>query len=350
MNGIRRTLGASLVLIGALCVNDAWPQADQPALPLLHHVGLNSVDPDRAIAWYLKLWPSAKRTTVAGYPAVQAEMLVLFNKVDAPPPGAWRDDLHRVEPQSPFWHIGANINTTGLDARLTTLGITNLPLFLGPTDSRTVWRSGLAPYAGTMTAQQLASAPSAAPRDGGFSYVVAPDGVLFELTGGPGTHESFSHMHFYHEHPLCAANWYVEHLGMELPPARDASGGEAPRRPVQPCEMKYAEATWPSLEPVGTIRQPSASVRYGNGSMSWYPRQCVDERCGHPQPLAHSRGQVLDHVAFSVVDFDALYARLRRDGVPVLEPPHPFGDTRAFMIEDPDGLAVELVEARRGSP
>ena len=45
------------------------------------------------------------------------------------------------------------------------------------------------------------------PGYGGFSYVVAPDGVLFELTGGPGTRESFSHIHFYHEQPLCTANW-----------------------------------------------------------------------------------------------------------------------------------------------
>ena len=32
---------------------------------------------------------------------------------------------------------------------------------------------------------------------GGFSYVVAPDGVLFELTGGPDTRPSLSHVHFF---------------------------------------------------------------------------------------------------------------------------------------------------------
>ena len=37
-------------------------------------------------------------------------------------------------------------------------------------------------------------------------------------------------------------------------------------------------------------------------------------------------------------------SRCARDGVKVLEAPHAFGDTRAFMIEDPDGLAIELVE------
>jgi len=169
--------------------------------------------------------------------------------------------------------------------------------------------------------------------------------VLFELTGGPGTRDAFSHIHFYHEQPLCAANWYVEHLGMELPPMRDSSGKESPRAPWNPCDVKYGEAGWPSLEPIGTIRQPAGSVRFGNGTMSWYPRQCVNGRCGRDDKLVPSRGQVLDHVAFLVDDFDAIYAKLRRDGVKVIEAPHAFGDTRAFMIEDPDGLAIELVAA-----
>ncbi len=49
----------------------ALAQGNTHSLPRLHHVGLNSVDPAQAIAWYLALWPSATRTTVAGYPAVQ---------------------------------------------------------------------------------------------------------------------------------------------------------------------------------------------------------------------------------------------------------------------------------------
>jgi catechol 2,3-dioxygenase-like lactoylglutathione lyase family enzyme len=56
---------------------------------------------------------------------------------------------------------------------------------------------------------------------------------------------------------------------------------------------------------------------------------------------------VLDHVAFSVLNFDALFAHLQAIGTTILEQPHPFGDTRAFMIEDPDGLAIEIVERTR---
>ncbi|HEX4936443.1 MAG TPA: VOC family protein, partial [Gemmatimonadaceae bacterium] len=146
------------------------------------------------------------------------------------------------------------------------------------------------------------------------------------------------------EQPWCAANWYVTHLGFALPPVRDSSGAERPRPAYDPCVAPTGEAGWPSLERIGTIRQPAATVRYANGSMGAYPRQCTGSRCGAARPLVRSRGQVLDHVAFGVRDFDARYARLVRAGVTILEPPHRFGATRAFMLEDPDGLAVELVE------
>jgi catechol 2,3-dioxygenase-like lactoylglutathione lyase family enzyme len=329
---MRRRPPRVVILLSLAIVASAAANASAQAHSLrLHHVGLNSPDPDRAIAWYLKLWPSAKRTTFAGYPAVEADMLLLFNKVDRPAAGAWRDDLHRAADQSSFWHIGAFINSTDLKDRLAPLGITHLPLFLSATDTtNTVWRSGLA-------------APQ---RDGGFSYVVAPDGVLFELTGNAATKPSLSHVHFFHEQPLCAANWYVEHLGMELPPVRDSSGKETPRAPWSPCAVANGEAGWPALEPAGTIRQPQGTVRYGNGSMSWYPRQCTGTRCGTDRKLVPSRGQVLDHVAFTTDEFDALYSRLRGGGVKITVSPHAFGDTRAFMLEDPDGLSIEIVERK----
>lgn len=351
MKEVRAMLCASIVVLEASAPQRAisGQDASRAAMPQLHHVGLNSVDPDRAIEWYLRVWPAAKRTEIAGQPAVAADMFLLFNKVDKPPAGAWRHDLHRSEPQSAFWHIGAFTNTTDMAARLKAVGVTHLPLFTSPQDTRGVWRSGLTPYAGTLTAKQLDTARAAPPRDGGFSYVVAPDGVLFEFTGGPATRDSFSHVHFFHEQPLCAANWYVKYLGMELPPVRDATGVEKPRPLWSPCEADYGEAGWPSLEQIGTIRQPSGNVRFGNGSMSWYPRQCVGRRCGSDQPLTRSRGQALDHVAFTVHDFDRLLTQLRRDGVKVLEGPYAFGDSRAVMIEDPDGLAIELIDGRVGT-
>jgi len=338
----------SLLLTALAALASVRPTHAQQSdkLPALHHVGLNSVDPERAVAWYLKLWPAARRAEVDGRPAVQGEMLLIFDRVAQPPPGAWNHRLHRAEPQSAFWHIGAFTNTTNLKARLDSIGVSFSPLFTSPHDTIGVWRSGLAPNAGMLSASQLASAPAAPPRDGGFSYVIAPDGVLFELTGGPTTRDALAHVHFYHEHPQCAANWYAEHLGMPLPPVRSADGSESPRAAWNPCRAAVGEAGWPSLERIGTLRQPTGSVRIAGATISWYPRQCVGDRCGTDQPLVPSRGQALDHVAFTIRDFEARVAHLRRVGIPILAGPYPFAGTRAVMIMDPDGLSVELIEGR----
>lgn len=128
-----RRLSQFVLISGALGL--VPPAMAQPVMPRLHHVGLNTVDAERAIAWYLKVWPSATRTTVAGFPALRGDMLVLFNTFDHAPPGAWRDDLHRAEPQSAFWHIGAFVNTADINKRLNAVGVVHRPLFISATES-----------------------------------------------------------------------------------------------------------------------------------------------------------------------------------------------------------------------
>jgi len=312
--------------------------------PALHHVGLNSVDVDAAIDWYLRLWPTAARGSFAGMPSVEAEMLLVLREVTEQPAGAFEPTLGRPAAQSAFWHIGAFLNTTDSDAELAAIGVRHLTLFTGPDDQQGVWRSGLTPYPGTLTEAQIAVAESPGPRPGGFSYVLGPDGALFELTGGPTTPPSLSHVHFFHEQPQCAANWYVDYLGMTLPPARDDDASTSGRHRYEPCEAELGAAGWPSLERAGTIRQPRATVRHANGAMSFYPRQCVLERCGAPQRLVPSRGQVLDHVGFAVSDVDAWYSWLTARGVTVVEEIHVVDEGRAFMFEGPDALAIEFVE------
>ena len=45
-------------------------------------------------------------------------------------------------------------------------------------------------------------------------------------------------------------------------------------------------------------------------------------------------------------DLGPVIAHLEATGVQLVEGPYPFGDTRAVLIEDLDGLALELIEAR----
>lgn len=341
--------GFGLPLVAGLFVGAVTPgglpalQDDRP--PMLHHVHLNSTDPTAAIAWYRSLWPAGQAGELAGYPAFLAEMPVLFNAVDAAPPGGWDRERQRAHPQSPFWHIGAFVNTTGLLEELEGRGFEVLRLMTGPEDSRGVLRSGLTPYDGIVTEDRIRDAEPAEPRDGGFSYLVGPDGALVELTGSPQTSPAFAHVHLFHENPRCAANWYVEVLGFQHAPYRDPESGERLERVRwEPCEAAPGPAGWPSLEQGGTVRAPNATVIHGSGSISIYPRQCFGDRCDINAPLVPSAEQVLDHVAFETGDFDALLQRVEQMGVQVLRGPYAFGETRAVMLRGPDGLSVEMVE------
>ena len=208
-------------------------------------------------------------------------------------------------------------------------------------------RSGLAPYGGIRTADALSAAGTdpEPPRPGGFGYLVGPDGALVELTGGPTTDPAFAHVHLYHDQPRCAANWYVDVLAFSHAPARDPETGDRVARDRwEPCEAERGDRGWPSLETVGTVRAPAATVIHGSGSISIYPRQCTRADCDTVPPLSPSRGQVLDHVAFGVSELDPALERIRRGGVRILEGPYDFDGRPAVLLEGPDGLAIELVE------
>ena len=54
----------------------------------------------------------------------------------------------------------------------------------------------------------------------------------------------------------------------------------------------------------------------------------------------------VDHWAVSTADLDATVARLKRENVKFLEEIHPWGSSRAAMIEGPDRIAIEIVEVK----
>ena len=62
--------------------------------------------------------------------------------------------------------------------------------------------------------------------------------------------------------------------------------------------------------------------------------------------MASTRGHLADHVGLSVGSLDAWLAKLRREGVKILEEPYKLGDTRAVLIEGPSREAIELVEVK----
>jgi catechol 2,3-dioxygenase-like lactoylglutathione lyase family enzyme len=333
-----------------------------PALPMprYHHIHLNAVNPNTSLDWYAAYWPAGRKTTVAGFPAFQGgDLYLLYTQVGRQAPGAFDRKLHRSVPQSSLWTFGSGVvDTVGLVDRLTKLDPKRfefLPVYSSPDDKKGVIRSALAPQGDQLlTVTQLKeraereknAPPAQRPGNQDFGYLVDPDGMLVEFNSA--TENNFwSHNHFWHERPLCAANWYVEHLGMQLPPTRDPRTGEMTAHDRwDPCDVPIGEVGYPSFMPQGQLRIPIGNVRFANGGWAWYTRQCRSGRCGPgtDRPLSPSRGQVVDHVALTFPDLDAVMAHLKATNVPIVKGPYTFGGARAIMIEDLDGLGLELIE------
>ncbi len=173
-------------------------------------------------------------------------------------------------------------------------------------------------------------------REGGFGYLRGPDGAMIE-NAQAGTTERFNHVHMYHEHPRCAIAWYVTHLGAKMPAGR---GGSAPAAPsMTDCKTTaYAPPTYPSFAKTGFVREPSGGVLLDDIQILIRPWPGGG--------LVSTRGKIVDHWAVSTANLDATVARLKSEGVKVVEEIHPWGNARAAMIEGPDRIAIEIVEVK----
>jgi catechol 2,3-dioxygenase-like lactoylglutathione lyase family enzyme len=264
--------------------------AQLPATPSLstgfHHLHLNSSDPAKAIEWYTRTFNVTSRATVAGFDGLASERIHLLFSKTATPPTATLD--------SPIWHFG--------------WGSPDLPA-----DFEMHQANGV----------KFATPLSKLAQGTVFAYMNGPDGALVEINSAQS--RAFVHVHLYSEHPLCAGDWYVKHLGA----MRRAAAREGP------CEAPYAAPS----EPLAVIRSPAATVRFDDISLIIYPRQ-------RPGPLVSSTGHVVDHLALSVVDLPATVAGLEAAGVKVLRgvPPFGSGQGKAALIEGPDSIVIELVE------
>lgn len=299
--------------------------------PGFHHLHLNSVDPERAIDFYTRRFPTTGKTSWGGYAALRSpnNVLVLFTKVAEPPTS---------EPQSAIWHFGWHVT----DAREclarfeASPEVELLPLYTTDEGGSVQISSDTWPSIGTvlgLTRAQIAEAKANGVKPkggGGFAYMRGPDGALVEYAGNHPA-ERFNHVHLYQEDPAAAFAWYRRHLNA---PARP---GYAP--PEEGAPRRGPDRSWPALNPEGMFRTPRAGVEFGDVSMMWYANQ-------GETPLVSSLGQLQDHIGLSVTDLDAWADKLHGEGITFLAEPYPLGDTRALMIEGPSREAIELVEIR----
>jgi catechol 2,3-dioxygenase-like lactoylglutathione lyase family enzyme len=302
--------------------------------PGFHHLHLNSVDPDAAIDFYVRRFRTSAKGEWGGFPALLApnNCMILFTKVATKPVS---------EPQSAIWHFGWHVP----DARATLATFESdqvdlQPLYTTDEGGSVLISSDTWPNVGGalgLTRSQIADARRSGakpPGGGGFVYLKGPDDALIEFAGNHPA-ERFNHVHMWQEQPLCALLWYQTHLNAPVRP-----GFEATARTEADCAVpRGADRTWPALKQEGMYRTPRAGVEFGDVVLTWYANQ-------GEKPLVSSRGQLQDHIALSVTDLDSWVAKLRGEGVTVLEAPYPLGDTRAVMIEGPSREALELVEVR----
>ena len=316
-------------------------QTNSLPAPGFHHLHLNSTNPEAAIAFYTKQFPSTEKSTFAGQPALKTgQVYVLFNKVGATPKSPINGG-----PQTAIWHFGWHVTDERANlARYQKSGdVKLLPLYTGEGDASVLVSSDTWPgAAGTLgrTRSQIAQAKATGvkPLGGeGFAYMEGPDDALIEYQGNM-PRERFNHVHMYQEEPLCAQAWYVKHLN-----AKPREGTVT--RPENDCKAAPGELGWPALDKIGMLRIPTGGVLFDDVALNWYINP--SHGSGKVKPLAPTRGQLYDHVALSVTDLDAWVAKLQRERVKFLSKPYKLGELRAVMIEGPSREAIELVEVRK---
>jgi len=302
--------------------------------PHFHHLALNSVDPDAAIAFYMTEFPSTSKTSWEGMPALASptQVMIVFTKVAGPPD---------ADPDvTAYWHFGWNVADSRQSLETFRGQDLLVPFYTDDQGDFVGISSDTYPYPPGVpgrTKAQIAEAvaQNLKPRQvSGNGYIHGPDHAIIEFTGNAP--ERFDHVHMWQDDPLCAQLWYQTHL--EATPRR----GPAPTTPVTAENCKVARGTdpsWPSLDRQGTYRFPTGGVSFDDVAMNWYMNQTGKK-------LAPTRGRLMDHVSLSVSDLDAWIAKLKAEGVTFLRQTYKIGDTSAVMIEGPSHEAIELVEVK----
>lgn len=334
---MRNRIMRLIVVLLAVSIATSRPvfaQAPATVAPMhFHHVHLNSMNPRTAAEYYPKAFPvSATTTTFNDYEAVKSgKVYLLFTKVNTPP------QTELTGPQTSVWHFGWNTpDSRKYDQDFRAKGLEIAQMWDAADGKLVDMSSDVLP--GLPTQEQILEmrAKGTQPtREGGFGYLRGPDGALIE-NAQAGNVERFNHVHMYHEHPLCAIQWYATHLGATIPPG---PGGAPAVSASGDCKRLYSAPTWPSFAKFpGFVREPSGSVMFDDIAILIRPWPGGG--------LVSPRGHIVDHWALSVADLPATIARLKGEGIKFLEEIHPWANTRAAMIEGPDRVAIELVEVK----
>ena len=261
----------------------------------LHHIHLNSTDPERAISFYTAKF-EAERRAYRGAETVWANGIwLLFDKTAAAPKSAITSGI---------WHIGWG----------------------GGDDMKETYRKQLA--LGSRFQVPLTDLSDQCDGNGGngkflFAYVDGPDHALIELNTTPAGIHSFGHLHLLSEDPVAAGEWYMRHFGLKL-----RAGATLSRQPRSRCGRPTGPAVPLLIGDISLILYPIGNAKAAFPE-AWKDRTAIDSSAGH----------VIDHFALVLPNLKDTLARLKSDGVKVLR-----SGGGSAMIEGPDRVVIELLE------
>ncbi len=332
------TILSALALSVTACQQEPERPATGAPASRFHHLHLNSTDPAAAIDFYARAFITVTKTSWNGFDGFTTtsrlstrpgNILVLFRRTEkVASPG--------TPAQSAVAHFGWNVpDARSYLEKFRGLQLTLVPMHADPEDAVVAISSDALP--GYLTAKQITDArmKGVTPtRKAGFLYVRGPDGALIESYGDFPA-ERFTHIHMYHTNPVCAQQWYARHLGADVAATHLHLGPGGPGG-IDDCKRPLAEPTYPAFGKEGRVRQPDGYVLFDDVGLPIWP---------YDGQLASTRGQTVDHIGLSVHDLRATVERLRKEGVTVLEDIHQWSETLAALIEGPDHMALELIQA-----
>lgn len=261
----------------------------------LHHVHLNSTDPERAISFYTAKF-EAERRTYRGAAAVWANgTWLLIDKTAAPPKSAITSGI---------WHIGWG----------------------GGDNMRETYQRQIA--MGSRFQTPLTDLSDQCDGKGGngkflFAYVDGPDHALIELNTTETGNHRFGHLHLLSADPVAAGEWYMRHFGLQL-----RSGATLSREARSRCGRPTGPAVPLLIGEISLILYPIGNAKAAFPDV-WKDRTAIDSSAGH----------AIDHFGLTVPNVKETLKRLRSDGVRVVR-----SDGRSAMIEGPDRVLIELLE------
>ena len=160
-----------------------------------------------------------------------------------------------------------------------------------------------------------------------FFYFWGPDREIIEVYTGDKNHW-FNHVHLWAEDVSASSEWFEQHLGQVF-----TNGARRPR-PAEP------DRRWSNAFRVDGVS--FVFIYKDHYYADSEPRLPVG------RTLEPSEGSPVDHVSFSYEDINPVFDRLQADGVEIVKPithNEEFG-FRSFFVNGPDGLLVEIVEAK----